>query len=134
MGNHPKETSKAACLKSIIFCSPGLTALNGAEVHSSDFLLSRLRRGTQPQPGEFRSHVINPSIQLNEVPVCFGCPPFQDFLPWHSHPGSDKLGDSIQYEFSDGKIISIREILYHEYSGRVPFHLLPLMNQIRPEV
>ncbi len=134
MSNHQIQTSKEARLKAIIFSSPGLLALNGTKTSDPTSLFPyQMKIGIKPHSNDFTSSLANPAIQLSEVPTYFGSPPQQNFLPWHSHPGSMTLGDTIQYQFTDNLVITAREILYHKYCSRVPVSLLPLMTQIRPE-
>jgi superfamily II DNA or RNA helicase len=133
MGNHVKHLSKKVELEAIIFCHPELFALNGRSIHFQSILPGFLEAGRCPQPEEFLPSLANASIQLTDVPACFGSPPFENLLAWHSYPGSKELGECVQYQFSDGLIITAREIFYHPHSRFVEPTYLPLKNQLRPE-
>ncbi len=121
-------------LTSIILCPGGLTSLCGETVLPTGLLTQQLAAGKKPHHNQFQPFLAKSGIALQEVPTCFGSPPNQLDLPWQLMPGVKELGESLQYCFDDGTVITAREILYHPYSLRLPSQLLPLLSRIRPHV
>jgi superfamily II DNA or RNA helicase len=129
-----KSIKQPSELKSIIFSYPELFRLSNQADAFAEFFHESLAAGRKPLPEEFSSTVVNPLVQLNDIPTCFASSPQEESLSWHQSPGDQQLEDSIQYFFSDGTCISAREILFSPNSAAVPLRLLPLMSRIRPEV
>jgi len=128
------KLSKNAQLTGIIFCLPDFHTLEGEKMEFFDSSQSLDISSYLPEKEDFHSCLVNTTIELTDVPNCFGNPPFQKPLTWHLYPQADELGEIVQYQFSDGYCISAREILYHDYSLRVPKPLLPLISKILPEI
>lgn len=125
-----------AQLKSIIFCSPTFCALNGTSLTDDTFLLpSHLNPGIPISADRFKPHLVLPQVQPNEVPTAFGVMPGENHLfPWYLYPGAQILGNAIQYYFTNGEMIPINQILFHENCKLIPKRLLPLISEISPEI
>ncbi len=77
---------------------------------------------------DLSSFLVRSGISFQDVPTLFGSSPTHHEGPWSRSP-SEELENCIQYVFSDGVVITAREILYHPYSLRIPTQLLPLLSK-----
>ncbi len=127
------DKMKKPRLEAVILSLPGLTGLNGQEV-SSSFMDEWLEPSLPGNRGAMTSSLANSNLNLAEVPHCFGTPPQEGINTQASSFQMDLLGNCVAYQFSDGQIISVREILYHPYSQLIRSDLLPLLSTIRPAI
>ncbi len=120
-------------LVSVVFCPGPLRYLNlesPSEETLSGIFTEDLPPGRRPEPDDFSSFLVKSGISFQDVPTLFGSSPAQTNLAWSGHSHSSELENCLQYVFSDGLVITAREILYHPYALRIPAPLLPLLSQV----
>src|SRR3954453_24229418 len=112
MGTNLIQTEQLPLLEALVLSMPGFFDLAGDRCHVPHWMTERIPSqvvGT----GDGRSdpQYKDPRVDLSNTPTCFGSPAFDSPLPWQSHLGFKELSEILHYRFSDGRIVSVGEIL-----------------------
>ena len=131
MGFKIKQTAHTPELEALLLSMPGFFDLAGNRCTVPQLLEEKIP--AQTPNGPITDFKTDSRWELSDTPTCFGSPAFDSPLPWHSFIGFKELSEILQYQFSDGRIVPVGEILNDPYSAFVPLSLLPLISKIRPE-
>ena len=158
------EVNRVADVKlcGLIFCLPQAKRFSGALLSESLTLPDTIAASPALEDGEIERNFISPHLRIADVPLAFHRESFSNQIAAPQPPTSpftrrsivtpqagvntslsahgelmDQLeayGRILQYQFSDGKVLTGHQILYHGHSRLVPRHLLPLNVNVRNDL
>ena len=139
-------------LRAIIFCQPQAKRFSGELLSEQLPLPEMIEASPALSDDEIQPNFLSSYLRTADVPLAFHReslsfqqPIRPTFSPAVASPLAstsqmemlDRLeafGRLLQYQFSDGKVLTGHQILYHAYSRFVPRHLLPLIVNIRTDL